>query len=84
MNIDKDELLSKVKALIEAEMARIPYTTYIENLGIESVDDNKIVLIAQSENQKDNIERRFQPVLKSVFEIVTNKDYKLEVILKGK
>ena len=82
MNLDKDELLSKVKALLEEEMARIPYTTHVKSLGIESINDDKIVLIAHSKEQKDAIERRFYDLIQNTFKYLTNKDYKLEVIEK--
>lgn len=83
MNIDKDELLSNVKALIEAELVRNSYTRWIKDLGIEAINDDKIVLIAQSIEQRDAVERKFIKLLVYAFKLVTNKDYKLEVILKA-
>ena len=84
MNLDKDEILAKAKALLKEEIARITYTTYFENLGIESINDNKVVLIAQSKEHKDNIERRFYDILENTFQYIIKKDCELEVILKEK
>lgn len=82
MNLDKDELLSKVKVLIEAELERNLYIRWIKDLGIQSIDDNKIILIVKSEEQKYNIVKRFYNLLQNSFKIVTGKMYKIEVIVK--
>ena len=48
MYSDKNDLLTKAKDLLKEEMTNISYTTWIKNLEIESVNENKIILIAQS------------------------------------
>lgn len=82
MNLDKDELFAKVKELLKEEINSITYAAHLESLGIESINNDKVVLIAHSKEQKDAIERRLNDVLKYTFKYLTNKDYKLEVIEK--
>ena len=55
MYSDKTDLLTKAKDLLKEEMTNISYTTWIKSLEIQSVNDNKIVLVALSEIQKDAI-----------------------------
>lgn len=82
MNLDKDLMLLKVKKMIEAESKEY-YKTYFESLEIESINDNKIILIAHSEKQKDNLEKRFYDLLQNCFKILTNKTYEIEIIVKA-
>ena len=53
MYTDKDDLLNKAKDLLKNEMSSISYITWIKSLEIESVNDNKIVLVALSNMQKE-------------------------------
>ena len=48
MYTDKDDLLAKAKDLLKEEMTTISYTTWIKNLEIQSIIDDKIVLVAFS------------------------------------
>lgn len=58
MYVDKNELLDKAKELLKSKMTTISYTTWIKNLEIDTVKDNRIVLITLSKMQKDAIESR--------------------------
>jgi hypothetical protein len=53
---DKNDLLTKAKDLLKEEMTTISYTTWIKNIEIDSIVDNKITLIALSDMQKDALE----------------------------
>lgn len=82
MNLDKDELLAKAKEALKAEVDGIYYKNWLENLQIKSIDDNKIILIAESDKHKYNIMRRFYDLLQSAFEFCSGKIYEIEVIVK--
>ena len=43
MEINKDELLQKLKELLKSELSVISYETWILPLGIQSIKDNHIV-----------------------------------------
>lgn len=47
MFTSKEDLLTKAKTLLQSEVTSISYNTWIKNLEIHSVKDNKITLIAR-------------------------------------
>ena len=83
MYSDKNDLLTKAKDLLKEEMTNISYTTWIKNLEIESVNENKIILIAQSTIQKDAIESRFFDLVVNTFNFITNKTCDIKIVEKS-
>jgi len=79
MYTDKNDLLTKAKELLQTEMTTISYTTWIKSLEIESIKDNKIVLIALSKMQKDAIESRLFELVSNTFNFITNKTCEIEI-----
>ena len=79
MYTDKNDLLTKAKDLLKEEMTAISYTTWIKNLEIQSIKDNKIVLIALSKMQKDAIESRLFDLVANTFNFITNKTCEIEI-----
>ncbi len=75
-------MLLIVKSMIKIEMERVVYNTWIKDLEIESMDEEKIILIVYSDEQKYAIEKRFNDLLFHTFKYVTNKERKIEAILK--
>lgn len=82
IDFDKDEVLLIVKSMLKNEMESIVYNTWIKNLEIDSMDEEKIILIVYSDKQKDVIEKRFNDLLFYTFKYVTKKEKKIEAILK--
>ena len=82
MYTDKDDLLNKAKDLLKNEMTTISYITWIKSLEIESVNDNKIVLVALSNMQKDAIYSRLFDLIVTTFNFITNKQCDITVITK--
>ena len=82
MYSDKNDLLTKAKDLLKEEMTTISYTTWIKNLEIQSINDNKIVLVALSKMQKDAIESRLFDLVSNTFNFITNKNCEIEIIEK--
>ena len=60
MAIEKEELVAKIKELLQPEVTKISYDTWILPLDIRSIDGNHIVFTAISEFQKDFIENKYQ------------------------
>lgn len=83
MYSDKNDLLTKAKDLLREEMTNISYTTWIKNLEIDSINDNKIVLIAQSTIQKDAIESRLHDIVVNTFNFITNKTCEIKIVEKS-
>ena len=63
MSIDKNELLEKAKELLKEEVTSISFETWIKPLKIDSIKNNHIVFIANSEFQKDFIENKYTPLI---------------------
>ena len=83
MYSDKNDLLTKAKDLLKEEMTTISYTTWIKSLEIESINDNKIVLVALSKMQKDAIESRLYELVSNTFNFITNKTCDITIIEKS-
>ena len=82
MYSDKNDLLTKAKDLLKEEMTTISYTTWIKNIEIDSIVDNKITLIALSDMQKDALETRFYDLICNTFNFITNKTCDIKIIEK--
>ena len=82
MYSDKNDLLTKAKDLLKDEMTTISYTTWIKSLEIESINDNKIVLVALSKMQKDATESRLFELVSNTFNFITNKTCEIKIIEK--
>lgn len=80
MAIDKDELLSKLKELLEGEVSKISFDTWIKPLGIKSIQNDNIVFTAVSEYQKDFIENKFNSLVFNTLRFITNRDWTFSVI----
>ena len=82
MYTNKEDLLTKAKTLLQSEVTSISYNTWIKNLEIDSINNNKIVLIAQSKMQKDAIEARFFDLILNTFNYITNTSCEISIIEK--
>ena len=80
MSIEKDELIVKIKELLEPEVTKISYDTWIMPLGIRSIDGNHIVFTTISEFQKDFIENKYKNLIFNTLKYITNKDWTFSVI----
>ena len=80
MSIDKDELLNKLKELLEDEVSKISFETWIKPLGIKAIEKDNIVFTTVSEYQKDFIENKFNSLIFNTLRYITNKDWTFSVI----
>ena len=80
MSIDKDELLNKIKELLEDEVSKISFETWIKPLGIRAIEKDNIVFTTVSEYQKDFIENKFNSLIFNTLRYITNKDWTFSVI----
>ena len=77
--IDKDELLSKIKELMEPEISPISYSTYIKNLEIEDISNSNIVFKCDGIYTKGVLESRYAQLLVNTIQYITNRDYTFSV-----
>lgn len=80
MSIDKNELLNKLKELLEDEVSKISFETWIKPLGIRAIEKDNIVFTTVSEYQKDFIENKFNSLIFNTLRYITNKDWTFSVI----
>ena len=80
MAIEKEELIAKIKELLQPEVTKISYDTWILPLGIRSIEGNNIVFTANSEFQKDFIEKKYRSLIFNTLRYITNKDWTFSVI----
>lgn len=80
MDIDKEELLGKLKSLLKDELSTISYETWILPLGIEDIKENHIIFTVNSEFQKDFIENKFNSLIFNTLRYITNKEWTFSVI----
>ena len=81
MQTGKNELLNNAKDLLKDELTVIAYQTWIKTLEIKSVDDNNIILLANSFMQKDTIESRYYDLIVNTFNYLTNKNCNVTILL---
>lgn len=80
MAIEKEELLAKIKELLEPEVTKISYETWILPLGIRSLEGNHIVFTTNSEYHKDFIENKYRSLIFNTLRYITNRDWTFSVI----
>ena len=81
MEINKDELLQKLKELLKSELSVISYETWILPLGIKSIENNHITFTIASEYQRDFIEVKFKSLIFNTLRFITNKEWTYSVVL---
>ena len=80
MAIEKAELIAKIKELLEPEVTKISYETWILPLGIRSLEGNHIVFTTNSEYHKDFIENKYRSLIFNTLRYITNRDWTFSVI----
>ena len=59
LDLDKDELMEQVKIQLKPEITELIFTTYIDTLTIESIDNSNIVFQTDTIYKKDMLENRY-------------------------
>ena len=77
--VNKEELMEKIKSLLVPEISPISFNTYISPLTIESISDNNIVFVCKGSFIKDMLENRYAPLIISTINYVTNRDLTFSV-----
>ena len=77
--INKDDLMEKIKSLLIPEITPISFNTYINPLKIESISENNIVFVCRGGFIKDMLESRFAPLILSTISYITNRDFTFSV-----
>lgn len=70
-----EELLTKAKELLRPELNQIAFTTWIQPIQINSIEDTTITLYVPSDVHKNMIEGRYLPLIQTTFAFLTNINY---------
>lgn len=77
--INKDELMSKIKELIQPEMTQISFNTYINPLIIEKIDSSNIVFQCDGILIKEMLEYKYAPLVLNTIQYITNRAFTFTV-----
>ena len=80
MQSELEDLLNKAKILLKDEMTEIAFNTWIKPLEIQSITNDTITFLANSEFQEEAINKRYHDLIVNTFQFLTNKTYNLSVI----
>ena len=72
---EMNELLTKAKELLIPELTPIAYTTWIQPIQIDSIENTTLTLYVASDVHKNMIEGRYLPLIQSTFAFLTNINY---------
>ncbi len=78
-NIDKNELMESIRKRLKPELATISYTTYIEPLIIEKIDDSHIIFQCDGNLKKDALEHKYASLVLDTIKDITNREYTFSV-----
>ena len=79
LNLDKAELMSRIKEALKSEIVPIIYDTNIQPLKIEHIDNSNIVFQCDGNYIKDVLENRYSSLILHTIKTITNKDYTFSV-----
>ena len=77
--VNKDELMSKIKELIRPEMTQISFNTYINPLIIEKIDSSNIVFQCDGILIKEMLEYKYAPLVLNTIQYITNRAFSFSV-----
>lgn len=83
MQSELDDLLNKAKELLKDEMTQISHRTWIEPLGIDSINGNNIVLIATDPFKKETVEARFHDLIMNTFNLILQRECEVSFVLQN-
>ncbi len=79
MPLDKNELLNNIKNLLKEEVTSISFETWIKPLQIQSIENDVIIFLANSEYQKDLLSTKFSDLILNTIKYVTQKDLSFSI-----
>ena len=81
MQMDQDELLTKVKELLRENMTEITYNMWIRDLKYMSFSDNEIVFKSETTFIQDMMRNQYASLLQKTFAYLTNKYYNIVFVV---
>ena len=80
MQMDKNELYTKVMEQLKIETTSITYSTWMRTITIVSVNENHVVFKATSGYQKEMLETRYKDLILNILQFITNMNCTFSVV----
>lgn len=81
MQMEKEELLTKVKELLRSNMTELSYDLWIKDLSFISFTENKIVFKSETKFIQDLMQTQYSTLLQKTFAYLTNKSYDISFVV---
>ena len=78
-NIDKEDLMNRIKELLAPELTTISFNTYIKDLIIEDISGSHIIFQCDGPLIKDYLENKYAPLILNTIQYLTNRAYTFSV-----
>ena len=82
MQIEKNELYTRMMEELKKESTQITFNTWLSKLEITSVNDSHIVFEIASDYQKEIIESRYKDLISNTLQFITNMNCTFSVVSK--
>lgn len=83
MEMDKNELLDKVKELLKKDMTALSFDTWFKNLSYYTFTETEITFLSETAFIKDLMQTQYTTLLQQAFAYLTNKCYKISFIVES-
>ena len=77
MQMEKEELLTKVKELLRSNMTELTYDLWIKDLSYVNFTDTEIVFKSETKFIQDLMQTQYSTLLQKTFAYLTNKSYEI-------
>lgn len=81
MQMEKEELLTKVKELLRSNMTELSYDLWIKDLSFISFTENEIVFKSETKFIQDLMQTQYSTLLQKTFAYLTNKSYDISFVV---
>ena len=79
---EKEEILARVKMLIREELSTFRFDSWIKPVGIVSIEDNNVCLLAVSDLQKVKLTNEYMTLVEAAFTTVLGKPVNIDIVVE--
>ena len=79
MDLDKDELMDRIKELLRPELVNISFNTYFNELIIEKIDNSNIVFQCDAKYKRDALTSKYASLILDAVSQITNREFTFSV-----
>lgn len=79
---EKEEILARAKKLISEELSTFRFDSWIKPVGIVSIEDNNVCLLAVSDLQKVKLINEYMTLIEAAFTTVLGKPANIDIVVE--